>query len=505
MILFAVLLMCLLEVTLCAEFAGAAVNSIKDLYDIKTIKQMSLEDLQWKETSRTVLKNGTLRIEGTFVSGTWETISNDDLANGLMGNTKMVNLVHPIKLFIPPGYPNIPTVGYGAVVALQGSASYDTKVNHEKIFAKPAIQAGIPILIHSTFDSLWLNRGFAGSNELMSASVKLMMMKDVPTIENLRLCLIYAYVLEDLTAITLMQRLLEVEGGHMNVGVIAQGGSKQGWANWLLGVVDDRVKVSVPINMQLQDFITGIGRYETDWGCQNVVGCGDGFSAMDRLAGLEWMLSSEAGRDFYRVYGVSNQQDLLFPEFYVVASDVTSPGHHDCQFPLGADSVFLNGLIKPWRGFRLTDAAPEDDAYWTSKADPKFILMWQAALKKLIQPQTIEWTKVIGVTMEPVFPAGLKVSATVTHNNPNPIVKLWYAPSANRMWNDEEQSNSWRSALMTMENGAWSKTFADIPLNKMWAYYVEVEDVGEDGLTRIDASAVEFFNDNVFPQLQCHP
>jgi len=474
-------------------------NSIRDLYNIDAIKKMNLGDLKWVKDRSSILEDGTLLLEGNFISGTWETISKDDLDNGRIDNTVSLSVTHPVKLYIPPGYPELPNVGYGAMIALQTEKEFNNiDVDHEKIFVKPAIEEGIPVIIHANYDTLWLGRGYNGANELMSASARLMMLRGDATVENMRLLLLYSYIRENLMAITLMQRLLEAEGGHLNKGVIAHGGSKQGFANWLQAMVDDRVKVSVPINIQLQDYIAGTERYITDWGCNEATECTSGFTVEDRLDMRDWILNTETGQIFNNIYDISVQQDLLFPQFFVVSSDVTSPGHHDCQFPLGADSSFLKGLKREWRGFRTIDSTADDDAYWTSKVDPRFEYMWRASIKELINPS--DWIKVVDVKTEHITSSELKISAFLENYHNSPKVTLWYASSTNRAWNDLEQVNSWKYRSMVRDNDVWLIT-VDVPLDKEWAYFVEVEDADESGQTRIDASPVEFFNE--FPMEQC--
>ena len=84
------------------------------LLDFLAIDNLTLEDLQWAETSRETLNNGVVKISGDFSGGAFTTLNSLGAEQEVVGGLK-----EAAAIYLPSQYPAVPesSVGFGLVWA----------------------------------------------------------------------------------------------------------------------------------------------------------------------------------------------------------------------------------------------------------------------------------------------------------------------------------------------------------------------------------------------------
>jgi len=300
-------------------------------------------------------------------------------------------------------------------------------------------------------------------------------------------------------------------------------------------VGDDRVKVLIPGR---NHFLSegGIRKYIEDWGfprtrnhypwIDDAAQRGDreklANTVWSRLALTEWSMAAadgEPGRVAQEVFGAHNQIDALghidLIAFYGQVARYKSRrwkgdrldvyAEHDRQFPLGAESAFLDDLDPSrWRYAReKPDHGDSPPRFYTR---PDF--NWLEAVHQLVEPDKTRWIKIVsaessleGTTLE----VRAEVAVGVPHADDE--ARLYYSLSEhNRCWNDWEQNgvetpgrpwHPWRSVPMRRLNDLEYEASVDVE-NSQWsiAWYVEavrlVDETARPALRVFDSTAPRF-------------
>jgi hypothetical protein len=150
--------------------------------------------------------------------------------------------------------------------------------------------------------------------------------------------------------------------------VAAAGISKSGRAMWLLGAVDDRVEVLVPMGYFAEDRAAYIDDIITDWNCDiSHIAEQSLYESILRLG--DWARDTAAGQHWTAHDSVLTWQSELYPAHVLIGGDIGKPNFHDNAFPVMAENDFLTGFTHPsWRYARFfddnttPDYQPETDA-----------------------------------------------------------------------------------------------------------------------------------------------
>jgi hypothetical protein len=296
----------------------------------------------------------------------------------------------------------------------------------------------------------------------------------------------WALAKTDIRAITLLQRLAEERSGSVTK-VALKGGSKEGFATWLVSAVDDRVEVDASGGYHLQDLVSGLRAYATDWGCEGTGAAGT--QVTDLLLALDWLLNSPAGEATLKTHSISMFHEILKPRFFLISGDVTRYDMHDGQYyALGSETSFLENFTShPWRYDRLPNFTREN-------SEVRKVRLCALLLEQLINGPDHHrevYPKITSVNVEEDG-RSFRVTARVS---PEPErVRLWWSHSDDRVWNDEDNA-PFKEVEMIKEGEIWVSSWVEVPGTDEVAWYVEAENtffVGKWELPRRDASPVRF-------------
>lgn len=169
----------------------------------------------------------------------------------------------------------------------------------------------------------------------------------------------------DMVATTLLQRMVERERGTQVTEVAAMGGSKEGASHWIMGALDDRIKVLSPGGYYWHDTSETLRRYEQDLGWKfpwkdSLTPDKDGldrlFYTVWRLG--DWMERTEAGRVMARTtFDPASWYDEVLAKHVIVFGDLgLRPDQHDAPWAFWAENEPLSRFKHPsWRYVRMYD------------------------------------------------------------------------------------------------------------------------------------------------------
>jgi hypothetical protein len=439
------------------SLAGTAVNSFEgpaSLYDIESIKEMTLADLQYVETGRYTIGNKALVLIGTWSSGEWDTFDR-------AGNPRTITLRQRFALYVPTGTPRATDVGM-----IKATRTADEVFS--KDIAEVVSLLGIPILAHGEYKSDWRTLGHSTQNQMLAFSLKHITMLN-PVYPEDFITGNYFWVLPyaDMCAVTLLQRLAEQAGWEVErVGLM--GGSNQGYACWIASAVDERIEVASPGGYQFEDFVYGFQCYGTDWNWKDQGPLGpimEGFRLF-----YNWTTSTPAGEAVQECFSVERFKDCIYPRFLCLRGDVTLPGMHDADYyPLGSESPFLESFTQVnWRYNRKPNERESEDFRQKS-----LLYLIGEALCRNDDEINESYPEVIGVEVYTTEDRDFRVRAYVSGESDS--VRLWWSHSESRRWNDRGQA-PWVSAPMERQpDGSFLAEWKHAPRRDEIAYYVEAE------------------------------
>ena len=447
-----------------------------------------------------------------------------------------VDLRHHAFLFLPDDYPDRFLKGYGHAVLYNVHEFPRSKEggvhlrSDEKFRALRAVQLfGIPVLLHGEDRRNWAQLGYASQDDVMGASglVTALANSDDPAV--LKMFYLYVLLRQNLQAITLTGLALDrIEprsppGERIGGGVLCRGSSKQGATCLRIGFVgDDRVKVLIPgRNHLLSD--GGVQKYVEDWGFPRTRNHypwlddspprGDREklrnTVWSRLALTEWSMAAiddEPGRTAHKIFSAHNQIDALrhidLIAFYGQVGRYKSRqwksdrldnfAEHDRQFPLGAETAFLDDLDpSQWRYAREKPDHPDSPPRFYTRPD----FNWLEAIHQLVEPDRTRWIKIVSAESS-LDGTTLTVRADVTVAAPHKDdgARLYFTLSErNRCWNDWEQNgietpgrpwHPWRSVPMRRLSPLEYEATVDVE-NSQWsiAWYVEAMHLIDETVT----------------------
>ncbi len=437
-----------------------------------------------------------------------------------------VQLRHQAVVFLPASYPDLSAKGYGHAVLYNihefprsGKGGVSVRPD-EKARALRAVQLfDVPIVLHGEKISNWEQLGYEDQDAILGSTGLAVAMANSADPDVLKRHYLYVLVRENLQAITLTGRVLDrIEprsepGERIGKGVLCRGSSKQSTACLFVGMTgDERVKVLIAGRNHLLSE-KGALKYVEDWGYPHT---GDHYPWIDdagprsdreklrKMAGMhlamaEWSMAAhkcEPGWIFHEVFGIENQRSALghidVIAFYGQVGRYKgrrSKGQragrvseHDKQFPLGAETGFLDQLDPAqWRYAReKPDHAESSPRFYTR---PDF--NWLGAIHQLVEPDQLRWIKIVS-TESRLKKKKFTVKAKVAVAGPrkDDELRLYYTLSEqNRCWNDWEQNalqtaghpwHPWTSAPMRKVGGGRYEVTVDVE-NSEWsiAWYVE--------------------------------
>jgi hypothetical protein len=379
-------------------------------YDLASIQNMSLEALNWSEVDidgdgsarENITFNGKsiLKIEGNFSSGPFTTVPKSALQAGNVTETLTVVQWHAVFLYVPDGYPNVSGAGYGAFAHIHNVPSPEDVAEYEPFVLAFVDRFEVPIFLVGNYKQNWESFGYSSQDEMLYTSILATLLRHEATGEALKMTSMYCLVRENLMATTLMVRLLEGLGGNLSKGLLSEGGSKQGYARWLLGMLDHRITMIQADMMQIQDMRRGWAHYVKDWGIPPYEWANYSSQVASVLISLWECIMATAeepesvGALLYQVWDIHSQRHFLSHlKLISITGDVGLQGMHDgTYFPLGAETYFLDALdFVEWRYGR---ALPEE--YQPDRQTLNVL----SALAQLADFNLSRWPKVARVDAE---------------------------------------------------------------------------------------------------------
>jgi hypothetical protein len=459
---------------LLAQSTGSLRGGPADLYDIESIKNMTLSELHYEETERYITEDTVLVILGDWSNGEWATFDR-------AGNPRTITLHQRSALYIPVGVSCTTSVGL-----IKTSHEADS-VESDKV-AEVASVLGIPILAHGEYSIDWDTLGYGSRNQLLAFSLEnIVMLNRVRPRDFITGNFFWVLPHTNMCAITLLQRLAEHEAWNVET-VGLYGGSKEGFACWVASAVDDRIETASPGGYHFEDFVYGFRCYGTDWNWEDAGPLGP---IIDRFPLFyNWVISTPAGEAAEGYFSVEKFKESLYPRFFNIRGDVTLYGMHDADYyPLGAESPFLEGFTE--RNWRYNRMPNEGELH---RLRPK-LLLYLAGEALLKSDEEIEkWSpKITAVEVDTTESRKFRARACVSGDRDS--VRLWWSHSETRRWNEQNQA-PWVSVPMEKQgNGSYRSEWQQAPQDEEVAYYVEVENWFREprySFPRRDASPVQF-------------
>ncbi|MBS3817157.1 MAG: hypothetical protein KGY76_06305 [Candidatus Thermoplasmatota archaeon] len=493
-------------------------------YDIDTIKNMTLEDLNWTvedidgdgeakyEISHWLLGSANV-VEGSFGGedslggANYTMLPREALMNGSMDKRKTVHLEHAAAFIYPDGYPDVGGNGYGAFMNVHGVPSIKDS-SLKKIVLKAVNRYDMPMMLAGEFSQNWESLNFTGQDEITFPSMLPVTLAEEMTTEILKMNYIYPLLRMNLMAHTLFERLAEDMGGDLSKGIFSEGTSKQGYSRWFVAMLDDRVKVAQCDWIQIQDLLHSTKRYYWDWGRPPIKNNTGWAKYSDEIASLMIPIGealqigakvpSNPQSVAYQVWGIPNQLDLIDDGTMVSISGSCGRGafngdgeyeldHDGTYFPTGSETVFLDKLTEAgvnWRygrdltNFMYTGGPEAHHSRWIENCFGGMDYM-TGRLDQWIKIKDVS-SNISGKDNQTDY---LNLTATLdeyeNHVGDIKHVRAYYAPNSDRRWNDPEhaegRSYEWRSVDMDKLNDSTYQTSLEIDNDMMYGYWVEVK------------------------------
>jgi len=530
-------------------------------WDLKSIKAMTWDELgaaivdldgdglfrfdQKRHSDQLDLDYRQIEVEWGAENDTYSTIGRGAGQRGFA----TVRFKHQAVVFLPEDYPKKSGTGYGHAVLYNihefprsGRGGVSIRPD-EKARALRAVQLfEVPVVLHGEKISNWEQLGFETQDSILGSSTLTVAMANSTEPDVLKGHYIYMLVRENLQAITLAGRILDrleprtEPGERIAKGVLCRGSSKQSAASLFVGMTgDQRVKVLIAGRNHLLSQWAAL-KYVEDWGYPHT---GDHYGWIEnqsprsdreklrRMAGMqlavtEWSMAAregEAGAVFHEIFGFENQISALdhidLIAFYgqVGRYKGRKPGRgrkvyvaeHDKQFPLGAETGFLDQLDPArWRYAREKPDHDESPSHFYTRPD----FNWLEAVHQLVEPDLSRWAKIISTESRlkgEKFTVKAKVAVKKPHKGDE--IRLYYTLSENnRCWNDWEQNaqqtdghpwHPWTSVPMSkVKRGQYAATVDAGSSEWSIAWYVEamhvVDPSTRPALRTFDSTAPRF-------------
>jgi hypothetical protein len=466
--------------------------SIRDLLNWDAMHDWTLEQLDWKENQRMTLPSGVTVIQGTWNAGPFTTFNAER-------NVQTIHLEEAATLYLPPNLSDSAAIP-GIVQGVHVEGHVSRKSSLAKSLAK---HMHVAVIRHGGMAKNYESLGFSGRQPLAGNMLKYAQVLNRngfvdPITANFGLFLAKVNVL----ALTLLDRILEEEGSDLGDAAIT-GGSKEGYAAWIVSAVDARIHISMPGNFQLHDFITGFEAYEKNSGCgeaetdalyRSCVTTGAGGLNIRQLTEFKnWLVHTTSGQLYNDLFSPSSFVDLLYPNDILLYGDAGICGMHDGDnYTPGAETPFLESFTqREWR-YDRRNVDHTEDGIQQRLVNLAWALTHDASISHIPK---VQWAS--------ASVNGSSFSITA-HIAPTPnAVKLWYSYSEDREFDDPD-NRAWASLPMSFNDGHWYSEWIACPPGSQLGWYVEAEDeivIKKNRIVLRDASPVKFLFD--LPPLQC--
>lgn len=446
----------------------------EEVYDVDAIAALTLEDLEWTETSVSQM-GGVTVVEGSWVAGTYDAID-------VNGDWTTIPLRQAAALYLPPGETPA-NDGKGLVLAAHQARKVisDTGAKVARVFE-------IPVLYFGEDPADWQDLGFASRGELNSGSGD--------NVRALNSCFLedpyrgnfgYHLARTHLYAVTLLQRLAESHGGAVEA-VALRGYSKEGKAAYVAVQYDPRVEVLSAGGAKLGSPSMALPSWWESYGCDTSTELGE--TGWETKESFEWLSETPAGAAFVAGSDLVANLDFVEARVFLLDGDQGAHDQHDGAHgqPPAADTAMLDALTVPWRYVRK-------NVSWDGAADGDNVtkeLMPMLAAELLVEGPGAEDRLYPKVTAQGVL-AGDELSVTASVSGPHAGAVLWWSWSEDRIWNDEGQQR-WRAVDMAPDGADWSAQVT-VPSGGVVGWYVETGFTATragESWERRDASPIRF-------------
>jgi hypothetical protein len=265
-------------------------------------------------------------------------------------------------LVLPPG-PLATTKGIACDCALGLDDA-----NGLKMISDISRAYGIPVLSHGPMDDVMKPVDGDGVHGTQDKVMRRLLATGVESAGSLPMDGRYLFngnplAKADMVATTLLQRMVERERGSSVTEIAAMGGSKEGASHWIMGALDDRIKVLAPGGYYWHDTAETLKRYEQDLGWkfpwkQDFRPDKDGLDRLFETAWRlgDWMERTEAGKVVARTtFDPASWYDEVLAKHVVVFGDLgLRPEQHDAPWAFWSENEPLSRFKHPsWRYVRM--------------------------------------------------------------------------------------------------------------------------------------------------------
>lgn len=468
-----------------------------EAFNMSGIKNASLGflgsgGLSWRQSSENI-KDDVKIIDGNWSPG----IYIGPTADGK--TTKIITLASRARIYFPQS-----AVGKKIPVLVKAVHLATLVGDFEDNYIKIAKNFNIAIIVHGEKAQDWNSLGYKKTSDMRGAlindGIKKLVKNNLYGLNDLQTGnFSYALARTNMLSLTLAQRLLEKENISVgNAGIY--GGSKEGFASWVVSAVDDRFNIAAPQGFQNEDR-QGIKMLEKN------SGCGPNGSSQDvnipAALSLEyWLENSVEGQKAAMILEVSNFINDLKPEFLFLGGDVGMPGMHDgIHFTIGADTHFIENFnVKPFRYDLWAGPGTANSSQAHANNNRKLAIFAQLLSSSEKSRLIEQWVK---VEKARAFDDGKNIifEAAIAGNSDISHVYAYWNQSPNREFNDLHQEEWKKIELFRVsDSNIYKSKDVIIPEpNYEIAWYVEVQENDNLGggliIIRKDASPIKFLRE----------
>ncbi len=525
-------------------------------YDMQTIKNMTLEQLNWTnadidgngmkdwnityEDPETGEEKSVRAIEGFFGGedmyggNPYSMYTKQQIQEGNLTDPQTISLVHGGILALPHNHSSAAGNGNGIFLNTHGLPSLEDMF-FQSIVVSLSNEFEMPVFLMGEHKQNWESFDYHNQDMITFPSLLPPLMQDNSSAELLKMFFPYALLKGNLLGHTVFERLCHEYGMNLDEGIFSEGASKQGFVRWHAAMLDDRIKVAQCDLIHIQDMLNATQRYYIDWGRPPIKDHTTWANYSAQISSLMTAIgdtlvtgladSSGATQTLYEVWDIHHQAHLLEGTPFISMSGTAGTGgyeddewvtdHDGTYFPIGAETNFIDWLDTfdvEWRYGRDRAMLGSAGDHPIDLTRNRMINSWLNGIDYLRNDDLSHWPKVEEVhTQTESYNSThdwFNVTAHLMHPQENMTVELWYAGNSDRRWNDPEHcvkegQYPWTPHEMMELDSTTYETSILVRNDLMYGYYVEALAPGISmylvgnlfNSTRHDASPIRLLNE----------
>ncbi len=468
-------------------------TTIQELLNWSEFQNYTLRETDWVEINRSTWGSGVTIIHGSFSTGFFTTINGSN-------DIDTITLDQVADIFLPPNVENLEDVNGWIMPYHTESDILGGGDSIDKYLIDVCEKLNISIIKHGEKAQDWEELGFPGRDHMTKVSFLYpMRTNDCKLTDPITSNFILYLGKTSVMAGTILENIVKEEGSKVS-DLSISGGSKEGYAVWLVSSVDDRIMTMGSGYFPMEEMISGFETYAENSGCGEdeyntdynlCIATGPAqMTIRETEEFTDWMKDTPAGQEWYNLFSTSSQISTFYPtEIYLDGDNYACGSHDGNYFTPGMDNVFLSLLS-------------EDIEYRYNRASKAEHLSGYHNVKriynmgKLINDQgdLTDYPTINTVNITTSGTTSFVVNATISNSTPVDVY-IWIMNLTDLQVDLPKNNDSWFEYSMTYDNGIWTSGVQNVVDGEVAAWYVLINDtvlVTGNSTVRTDSSPVEY-------------